>query len=515
MTRPGLLRPASSSIAAEVNACFRDSGTPDRDFCRSSFSPSSASAASAEVDPSEYAERRAQIAEAVGDDAIVLLFSPRPQRRNGGVDWPFRQEDNLFYLTGVDQPHTTLALLPGEEGHEEILFARDRDPLSEIWDGRIPEHSELADLSGVAEVVSADGFDRFLGAALEGGSWGSSELYRYYRPPGLPATAKRVEAGEATVWLLLEQRPNGEPTRELRFADDLRARFPELSFRDLTPIVEAMREVKSPAEQAILQRSVDITAQAIERAMRRTLDAEHEYEVQAAIEGTFRELGACCPGYGSIVASGENATVLHYVTNDQPIDRDGLMLLDVGAEVEHYTADITRTYPADGTFSEAQREIYEIVLDAWADNLRFFRAGGSLREAHENTLRLFGERLLELGLVTEASQEQVELYFMHGVGHPIGMFVHDVFDRTRPFEPGMVATNEPGLYVRPADVRASSVYASLDDADRATIEAALERYGGIGVRIEDDILVTEGEPEVLSRGLARTVEEIEAAMARR
>jgi len=460
----------------------------------------------------EYASRRARVAEAVGEDAIVILMSPPPVRRNGDVDWPFRQEDNLFYLTGANHPDTTLVLLPGESGHEEILFARDRDPLTEVWNGKIPEHAELMASAGIAEVVSEGQFERFLGAALDGGSWGDSEVYRYYRPPGLPETAKRVGVGEAVVWLLLEQRlKNGTP--ELDFANDLRQRYPELTFRDLTPIVEPMREVKSAAEQATLQRSVDITSEAIRRAMHRTLTAEYEYEVQGVIEGTFRELGACCPGYTSIVGSGMNATVLHYVTNDAPIDREGLMLLDVGAEVDHYTADISRTYPADGTFSYPQRDIYEAVLAAWTDNLRLFRSGHSLREVHDNTLRIFGEELLELGLITEASPQQVEMYFLHGVGHPLGMAVHDIFDRVRQFEPGMFATNEPGLYVRPDDVRASTAYKALSDDERKQIAPALARYAGIGVRIEDDILITDGDPKIFSETLPRTVEAIERWMA--
>jgi len=467
-----------------------------------------------EVPAGEYEARRAQIAEAVGKEAIVILMSPGAVRRNGDVDWPFRQEDNLFYLTGVDHPETTLALLPGESGREEILFARDRDPLAEVWDGRIPEHTELSESTGVAEVVSSSQFDRFLGAAFEGGSWGASDVYRYYRRPGLPSTAERVAGGRATVWLLLEQRLEGG-TPELQFAEGLRKRFPELRFRDLTPIVEAMREVKSEAEIALLERSVDITGEAIRRAMRRSKTAEYEYEIEGVIEGTFRELGACCPGYESIVGSGENATVLHYITNDAPIDRDGLMLLDVGAEFHHYTADITRTYPSDGTFSEPQREIYDAVLTAWTKNLDLFRTGSSLRAVHDNTLAVMGEELLKLGLITQNDASQVEMYFLHGVGHPLGLAVHDAFDRTRPFEPGMVATNEPGLYIRPTDVRASEAWAGLSEADRSKIEPALERYAWIGVRIEDDIVITEGDPRILSADLARSAEEIEAWMGGR
>lgn len=463
------------------------------------------------ISAEEYAARRARLMETAGPDALVLLFSPPPRHRNGDVNWPFRQEDNLYYLTGVDHPDVTLALLPGEEEHREILFAPDRDPRREIWDGRIPTHDELTAISGIEEVVSNTRLEAFLDAALTGGWWGETDLYRYYRPPGLRHFSQAVEEGRAVIWMLLADRPREAPlTPELRRAEDLRRRFPELDFRDATPVLEAMREVKSPAEIALLRRAIEITLEAVRSGIRRAQGADYEYEVQATIEFVFRNEGACCWGYRPIVAAGANATTLHYVTNDDPIPRDGLMLFDVGAEVDHYTADISRTFPVDGLFSPPQKEIYQAVLRAWDEGVPRMKPGGSLKEVHLHTLEVLGEELLELGLITENVQEQVELYFMHGVGHPIGMFVHDVFDRTRPFEPGMVVTIEPGLYVRRDDVEASEVFQKLGEEQQAAIRKALDRYEGIGVRIEDDVLITEGEPEVLSDGLPRTVEELEA-----
>jgi Xaa-Pro aminopeptidase len=475
----------------------------------------SAMAQTLSVDPSEYAERRQRLADAAGPDALVLLFSASEAHRNGDVSWPFRQEDNLYYLTGVDEPETILALLPGEAEHREILFARDSDPREEIWNGRIPTHEELAAASGIAEVVSVERFGDFLEAALTGGWWGETTLYRYYRPAGLPRFSKAVAEGRAVVWMRLERRPGaGEPlTPELARVEELRRRFPELSFRDATPVLETLREVKSAAEIEILRRAVAITVEAHEAALRRTKSAEWEHQLQATVEFVFRDRGACCRGYPSIVASGERTTTLHYVDNDARIPQDGLLLLDIGAEVGHYTADLTRTWPASGTFSAPQREIYEAVLAAWREGLPLMRPGGSLKAVHLHTLEVLGRELLGLGLITENVQEQVELYFPHGVGHPMGLFVHDVFERTRPLEPGMVVTLEPGLYVRPDDVEASEVFQALEPEAQEKIRQALGRYAGIGVRIEDDVLVTEGEPEVLSANLARTVEEIEAFMA--
>lgn len=471
-------------------------------------------AATAGIGPDEYRARRAAVAAAVGGDALVLLQAPPAQRRGGDVDWPARQEDNLYWLTGVDQPESALAMLPSEQPPVEILFARDRDPRTELWNGRIPEHEELATASGIAEIASIGRFEELFAAALEGRWWRDEELYRYYREPSFPRFGRAVDAGRATVWLLLEQRPAAGSTPALDLAAELRRRYPEVAIRDLTPVIEALREIKSPAEQALLQRAVDITGEAIEAAMGRLSSATHEHQVEATIDFTFRDRGACCAGYPSIVAAGRNATILHYVRGEDPIPHDGLLLLDVGAESQRYTADITRTLPVSGRFSEAQRAIYEVVLEAWRQALTEIRPGSSLRAMHLRAEQAVADGLLELGLVSEASRAQAKLYLPHGAGHPIGLFVHDSFDRSRALEPGMVVTLEPGVYVRPDDVRASEVYRALDEPARAGIDAALARYDGIGVRIEDDILVTAEGHQVLSDAIPRTIEAIEAAMAR-
>jgi Xaa-Pro aminopeptidase len=463
----------------------------------------------------ELAARRQKVAEAIGPDALLLLLPAEPAHRNGDVDWPFRQDDNLYYLTGISQEGTALALVPGEAEHREVLFARERDPLAEVWDGRLLDRDELTAASGIEEIAPSGRWRAFLEAALGGTAWGAGDLYRYYRPPGLPHLLAARRAGRAELWIDLGDRgaPGDPPTPELRLAEEVRARWPEVEIRDASPLLERMRAVKSPAELALLRRAVEITEEAIHAGMRRTLTAEHEYQVQATIEFTFRDLGACCWGYPSIVASGANATTLHYPSADAPIDRGGLMLFDVGADVRGYTADVSRTFPAGGTFTPEQRAIYEAVLTAWNETLPLFRAGNLPADAHRHALGVIARELAALGLVAAAEPEQAELYFMHGLGHPIGLQVHDVFDRARPWEPGMVATIEPGIYVRRADVEASEVFRGLTAEEQAAIRAVLDRYDGIGVRIEDDVLITDGEPVVLSDGLARTVEEIEAFLA--
>jgi Xaa-Pro aminopeptidase len=463
----------------------------------------------------EYQARGAALAKAIGPDAVFIAFSSEPARRTGDVDWPFRQEDNLLYLTGLNEPDATLVLLPGERERREVIFARDRDPANERWTGVIPSAEQITAATGVREVLSPRRFTQFVEALFEGRGWGAPLQSSYYATPGMPAFLASVRAGRAEVWLVMHDRsPLGGPlNREQRFADDLRRRYPDVRFRDATPLLLAMREIKSPAELTLIQRAIDITADAQKAAMTRVLTAAYEYELQATIEFTFRRLGACCWAFPSIVAAGRNATTLHYETNNDPIVRDGLVLTDVGAEVEGYSADVTRTYPADGTFSPEQRAIYEIVLAAQNESLALMRPGHRHLEVNNKALDVVGRELLKLGLVTKSTPEQAGLYLFHGTGHPLGLQTHDVYDRVRPYEAGMVFTNEPGVYVRKDDILASEIFKQLPPAEQASMRTAVMRYDGIGVRIEDDVLITTGEAKILSAGAPRDVKAIEAWMA--
>src|SRR3979411_320103 len=196
-------------------------------------------------------------------------------------------------------------------------------------------------------------------------------------------------------------------------------------------------------------------------------------QVQATIEFTFRNLGACCWAFPSIVAAGRNATTLHYETNNDPIVRDGLLLTDVGAEVDGYGADVTRTYPADGTFSAEQRAIYEVVLAAQSESLAVMRPGHTQLEVKNKAIEVVGRELLKLGLVTKPTPEQAGLYLFHGTGHPLGLQTHDVYDRARAYEAGMVFTNEPGVYVRKDDIFGSDVFKKLTPSEQASMRAAV------------------------------------------
>ncbi len=472
-----------------------------------------APSACAAADARELASRRNALARQLGPDAMLVLLSPASAVRNGDVDWPFRQEDNLLYLTGLDAPETMFVLVPGETEHREIVFTRDSDAAAELWTGRIATHDEVKAASGAGEVASSNRFRGFLQAAMEGRAWGDSGAYRSFAGPGLPDWTKKVREGRATVWMLLESRNlGGPPTPELALVEELRRSYPELKFRDAFPLLTEMRMRKSPAELASVQRAIDITVAAQKAAMRRVTTATYEYQVEATIEHTFRSLGACCWAFPSIVASGRNATTLHYESNNDPVEQGALLLTDIGAEVDGYSADVTRTYPQSGTFTPEQRAIYEAVLRAQTQSMALMRPGRHMKEIHEKAASLLGEELLRLGLVAKNEPEQARWYFPHGLGHHLGLRTHDVNDRTAALASGMIVTNEPGIYVRGESVRASAAFKALTDEERLGIEAALAKYDGIGVRIEDDILVTDGEPRNLSAGAPRSVAEIEAWM---
>jgi Xaa-Pro aminopeptidase len=445
---------------------------------------------------------------------MFIALSARPARRTGDIDWPFRQEDNLLYLTGMNAPETTLVLLPGESQHRELMFAADRDPARERVTGRVLSAADAQQATGISEVVSARRFDAFVDAVLQGGGFGARGPGAYYAPPFAPSFLAAFHAGRAEVWLLLGDRgARDAPTREQQFADDLRRRYPDVRIRDASPLVAGLREIKSATELALIRRAVEITAEAQKAAMRRVLTAARESEVQATIEFTFRDRGACCWAFPSIVAAGRNATTLHYETNNDPIVRGGLLLTDIGAEVEGYSADVTRTYPADGTFSKEQRAIYDAVFAAQSETLPLMRPGRRFGEVNDKALDVVGRELAKLGLVATNVREQAELYLFHGVGHPLGLQTHDVYDRQRLFASNMVFTNEPGIYVRKDDVLASEVFRRMSAAEQQSVRAALDRYDGIGVRIEDDVLITGDAPQVLSAAAPRGAKEIEAWMA--
>jgi Xaa-Pro aminopeptidase len=374
-----------------------------------------------------------------------------------------------------------------------------------MWTGHIATHDEITARSGISKVESSNRFRPFINAAFNGGSWEQT-----FYPRAMASFYNTVRSGNAEIWLLLG---TDEQNGQQAFLDELRSTHPDFRFRNATPIVLGMRETKSPAEIAVMQRAIDISLAGQKAAMKRVKTATNEREVQSVVESTFREMGACCTAYPSIVASGAHSTTLHYQENDAPIDRNGLLLTDVGAEVEGYAADTTRTYPASGKFSPEQRAIYDAVYAAQEATLAAMRPGKLWVDVDRVTVDTIGKELVKLGLASKNDPKQVRMYLPYLVGHHIGLGVHDVWDRGRPLEPGMILTDEPGIYVRRDDVLKSETYRALSKEEQASIAKALDRYNGIGVRIEDEVLITNDGARLLSSGAPRTSADVERFMA--
>jgi Xaa-Pro aminopeptidase len=469
------------------------------------------------IDASEYAARRARLAKEIGPNAIFVAFSPKQQIRSGDQEWPFRQSDDLLYLTGIDEEDTTLVMVPGDPEFAEVLFVRDRNPQQEVWTGRIPARDEVTKISGIKRIESSRGARNFVNTALSGSAFITNFDAMTERLPtrSMPHYYDAMLNGIPEIWTVNEARisdPTAPATQEQLFVRDLRDRYPSLRFRDAQPMLVHMREVKSPGEIALIQRAIDITEAAQKAAMKRVLTATSENQVDAVIDFTYKDMGTCCWAFPSIVASGANTTTLHYMANNGPVDRAGLFLTDLGAEYLGYSADVTRTYPADGKFTADQRAIHNAVFAAQDAAIAALKPGSHFRDADHAAIAVIGRELLRLGLISKDDPKQVFMYFRHVPGHHIGLDTHDVADRDRPIEPNMVFAVEPGIYVRKNDVVASPMYMKLTKEEQASIAKALDRYDGIGVRIEDNVLITETGAKLLSSGSPRKAEDIERFM---
>ena len=429
-----------------------------------------------------YAERRQRIFDAMPPRSLAIFPSAPVRQRNSDVDHEYRQDSDLYFLTGFPEPESVALLSKDGDQHQFELLVRPRDKEREIWDGK------RAGVDGALDDFGADVSKPIseIEGSLKAAATGKDIL--------IYALGAHVEMDQRIVSLLDFFR---------RSRRKIKAGPREL--HDPAALVHEMRLVKDHASIENLQRACDITVHAHEAAMRAAKPGMNERQIQAILEGTFRILGSARNGYPCIVAGGANATILHYNENDQPLRDGDLLLIDAGAEYGYFTSDVTRTYPVNGRFSPAQREVYEVVLRAQLASIEATRAGQSFDHVHEISVRVLTEGLVELGLLqgdvdTLIAEEGYKRYYMHRTGHWIGMDVHDVGaywdgDDSRVLEPGMVLTVEPGLYIAPDD----------DQAD--------ERYRGIGIRIEDDVLVTDGDPRVLTGACAKTVEAVEAVMA--
>ena len=425
-----------------------------------------------------FAARRKQLRDAMGPDAVAILIGSRMVTRSADSHFPFRQDSDFWYLTGFDHPNAA-AVLRTDAGPEYTLFVEPRDPDAETWTGYRP---------GVEGAVRDHEADE---------AYPNEELQK--RLPELVTGARRVfhvlGRDPAIDAKLLETWEN------MRLRSRL-GRVPPEAVVDPRGVVHEMRLRKQPAELDLMRRAAAISREGHCAAARLAKAGAFEYELEAALEHAFRRLGARGPAYTTIVGGGANATILHYVRNDQKL-RDGeLVLVDAGCELEGYASDVTRTYPVGGSLRGPGRAVYEVVLAAQTAAIERCRPGATLPEIHDAAVRRLAEGLLELGLLAGSVDEVVakeayRKFYMHQTSHWLGLDVHDAgtyreAGAPRRLEPGMVFTVEPGLYVSPRH------------------EDVPAHFRGIGVRIEDDVVVTAAGCEVLTAAIPKTPEDLEA-----
>ena len=453
--------------------------------------------------------RRSRAMDRIGPDAMLVMASAPPRPYSRDIDYEYRQDSNLYYLTGLTQDSTFLVLMPGNRTRREILFVKDKDLLQEHRRGWTLSHDEASARTGIPTVLSSDQFEAFIAAMLSQGALGGvdeKEAAVFFAALG---------AGRARVGLGMETAGVNEPlTRTQDLARRIRERFVGFQTVDTTPVLTELRLVKTPYERQLLVKAARISADAQMAGMRAAHPGAYEYQVKAAIEAVHRGQGAVSWAYPSIVGSGPNATILHYPGGQRQMQAGELLLVDAACNFEYMSPDITRTYPVGGTFTQAQKNLYAIVLQAQDEALGVANTGSSLAAIHNRAAEVIKAGLLRLGLIADATGNQYRMWFTHGATHYIGIDVHDVGDNSRALAPGMAFVIEPGIYIRQSALDALPRTAE-NAALIETIQPAVTRYADIGVRVEDSFLLEESGPRRLSGAVPRTIDEIEAFMRQR
>lgn len=433
------------------------------------------------IKPTEFARRRRQLMRMAGNDAILILPAAVERLRNNDTHYPYRQDSDFWYLSGFGEPDAVLVLVPGRKHGEALLFCRERDPERESWDGPRAGPEGAVDSFGMDDAYPIADLDEILPGLIEG----RSRVYYHFGRDAefdlkLIGWVNRVRA---------QIKQGAQPPHE---------------FLELGHLLHDLRLFKSKDELRLMKRAAAIAAEAHRRAMSVVRPGLHEYEIEAELQYTFRRHDAVA-AYEPIVGAGANACVLHYRANRAELEPGDLLLIDAGAEYQGYASDITRTFPVDGRYSAAQRAIYQLVLDAQHAAIAAAQPGASWIAPHNAAVQVLTEGLLRLGLLkgtlSQALKEHAyRRFYMHKTGHWLGLDVHDVGDyriegEFRLLEPGMAFTIEPGLYIPPG------------------AKGVAAKWQGIGVRIEDDIVITAKGNEVITHDAPKEIDAVEAVLA--
>lgn len=434
------------------------------------------------ISKAEYARRRKQLMGMMEDNSIAILPAAQEKVRSRDTFYSFRQDSDFLYLSGFHEPEAVLVLVPGREHGEVVLFCRERDREREIWDGLRAGPEGACQNFGADDAFPFSDIDDILPGLLEGRE-------RVYYSLGRDADFDKHVMGWVNT-IRAKVRSGAIPPGE---------------FLDLDHFLHDMRLYKSAEEIRTMERAAQVSAKAHKHAMQVCRPGLYEYQLEAEIQYICASEGGRFPAYNAIVGGGKNSCILHYVENQDKLKDGDLVLIDAGCEFENYASDITRTFPVNGKFSKEQAAIYNLVLQAQLAAIDEVRVGNHWNAPHDVSVKVITQGLVDLGLLQgEVSvlieAEAYKSFYMHRIGHWIGMDVHDVGDykvggEWRVLEPGMVMTVEPGIYI------------AVDNMNVAA------KWRGIGVRIEDDVLITKDGPHILSAGAPKHIDEIEALMA--
>lgn len=429
----------------------------------------------------EFKRRRMQLMKMMGKNTIAILPSATQQVRNRDVDFPFRQDSDFLYMTGFNEPDAVMVLMPGRKHGEYVLFCREKDPEQETWHGRRAGQEGAIEDYGADDSFPIDDIDDILPGLLEGTDTIFNVMGRY------PDFDKRLIGWVSHI------------REQSRSGMHVPSEFVALEY-----ILHDMRLFKSREELRLMRKAAAISIEAHKQAMQTCSPGKHEYQIHAEFDYQFRKHNAE-HAYPAIVGGGANGCILHYNENNQPLNDGDLLLIDAGCEVQGYASDITRTFPVNGKYSAAQREIYDIVLEAQYAAIRKVKPGNHWNDPHNAAVRVITKGLTSIKLLKGNPQKLIKeqayrKFYMHRTGHWLGLDVHDVGDykvgdQWRLLEPGMVLTIEPGIYI-PA--HSKSVH---------------RKWWDIGIRIEDDVLVTKNGHEVLTEALPKKAADIESLMA--
>ena len=438
---------------------------------------------SMKISKQEFARRRKHLMNQMEPGSIAIVPAAREVIRNRDTEYPFRQDSDFYYLTGFAEPDAVLILMPGRKHGQFVLFCRDRDTKMELWNGYRAGPEGACAHYGADDAFPVNDIDDILPGLIEG-------RQRVYYAMGRHAEFDHKVMKWVNV-IRSKVRAGAHPPGE---------------FLDLDHLLHDLRLYKSAAEQRIMRKAGKISAEAHIRAMKMCKPGMKEYQLEAEILHQFGSNGARFPAYSTIVGSGKNGCILHYLDNSDTLKDGDLVLIDAGCELEYYAADITRTFPVNGVFSKEQKAIYELVLKSQLAAIKKIKPGNHWNQPHDAVVKVITTGLVELGLLKGNVNRLIERqayndFYMHRTGHWLGMDVHDVGDykvagEWRVLEEGMAMTIEPGIYISPENTKVA------------------KKWRGIGIRIEDDVVVTKDGAEVLSDSAPKTVKEIEALMAK-